>query len=49
MKAFLVGVSIAVVASAGTALLYEIFEVPAETYFQGRATNLILDEVSPPD
>ena len=48
MKAFLVGVTIAVVAAAGTAWLYEIFDVQAEAYFQGRATNLVLDETSPP-
>ena len=50
MKAFLVGALIAVVAAGGTAWLYGILDVQAEAYFQGRATNLVLDEEpSPPD
>lgn len=47
MKAFLVGVALAVVAAAGTAWLYEIFDIQAEAYFQGRAANLVLDDHDP--
>lgn len=49
MKAFLLGVTVAVVLAVGTAWLYQIFDVQAEAYFQGRATNLVLDETSPPE
>ena len=47
MKAFLVGVAIALVAAGGTAWLYAIFDVQAEAYFQGRAANLVLDDAAP--
>ncbi|MDX1541213.1 MAG: hypothetical protein R3349_07385 [Geminicoccaceae bacterium] len=47
MKAFLVGLVVAVVAAVGTAWLYEILDVEAETYFQGRAANLVLDDDEP--
>ena len=47
MKAFLLGVVIAVVAAGGTAWLYEILDVQAEAYFQGRAANLVLDDQEP--
>ena len=49
MKAFLAGTCLAVLVAVGTAFLYDRFAIQAEQYFQGRAANLQLDEVSPPE
>lgn len=49
MKAFFAGACLAALMAVGTAFLYDELAIQAEHYFTGRAANLQLDEVSPPE